>query len=80
MGLPIEIVLDRNQIEAILNGERIEYDVDNIKISIRESYVLPLSAPLIERPIKVVNTNDNVVVNKRYYNHLQNITLSNANN
>ncbi|PCF70787.1 hypothetical protein B4W72_11815 [Staphylococcus delphini] len=79
MGLSTEIVLDRNQIEAILNGERIECEVEGIKVSIRESYVLPLSAPLIERPIKAVNTNDNAVVNKRYYNHLQNIALSDAN-
>ncbi|REI05102.1 hypothetical protein [Staphylococcus felis] len=74
----IEIVLDRNQIEAILNGERVEYEIDGVNISVRESYVLPLIAPLIERPIKAVNTNHNAVVNKQYFNDLQNRVLSDS--
>lgn len=75
----IEIVLDRNQIEAILNGERINIKVDDIDISIRESYLLPFAASPIERPIKVVDTNNNAVVNKKYFNHLQNSALIDAN-
>lgn len=75
----IEIVLDRNQIEAILNGERINIKVSDIDISIRESYLLPFAASPIERPIKAVNTNHNAVVNKQYFNQLQNRVLSDAN-
>lgn len=75
----IEIVLDRNQIEAILNGERINIKVNDIDISIRESYLLPFAVSPIERPIKAVDTNNNAVINKQYFNHLQNSALIDAN-
>ncbi len=74
----IEIVLDRNQIEAIINGERVKYEIDGVNITVRESYIFPLTAPLIERPIKAVDTNHNAVVNKQYFNHLQNRVLSDS--
>lgn len=66
----IELIIDKNQIEAILNGERIEQEVDGIKYVIRQSYLQPMLIPLVNRPIKAVNTEYNAVVNKRYFNHL----------
>lgn len=66
----IELIIDKNQIEAILNGESIEKEIDGTKYVIRQSYLQPMSMPLVNRPIKAVNTEINKVVNKRYFNHL----------
>ncbi|PKE63938.1 hypothetical protein [Macrococcoides caseolyticum] len=68
----IELIIDKNQIEAILNGERIEQEVDGIKYVIRQSYLQPMAMPLVNRPIKAINTENNTVMNKRYFNHLVN--------
>ncbi|PKF14025.1 hypothetical protein [Macrococcoides caseolyticum] len=68
----IELIIDKNQIEAILNGERIEQEVDGIKYVIRQSYLQPMEMPLVNRPIKAINTENNTVMNKRYFNHLVN--------
>ncbi|RAI79314.1 hypothetical protein BFS35_012195 [Macrococcoides goetzii] len=66
----IELIIDKNQIEAILNGERIEKEIDGIKYVIRQSYLQPMAMPIVNRPIKAVNTEINTVVNKRYFNHI----------
>ncbi|TDL35698.1 hypothetical protein EVU91_11655 [Macrococcoides bohemicum] len=68
----IELIIDKNQIEAILNGERIEKEIDGTKYVIRQSYLQPMVMPLVNRPIKAVNTEINTVMNKRYFNHLVN--------
>lgn len=66
----IELIIDKNQIEAILNGERIEKEIEGTKYVIRQSHLQPMAMPLVNRPIKAINTEINTVVNKRYFNHL----------
>lgn len=71
-----EIILSDVHIEHLINGGSIDYKLpDKSYVSIRQSYVRDAVAPVINRPNKVVNTHNNAVVNKHYFNSLVNDSI-----
>lgn len=68
----MELVLTENEIEAIINGETINKKVgEQGSVSIRQSYIKDIASPIINRPNKVVDTENNKVLNKHYAHMLE---------
>ncbi|ULG73202.1 hypothetical protein [Macrococcus brunensis] len=70
------VYLDENDIEALLNNGHIVITQGETEIKISKSLVARAILPALHRPIKAVNTDTNVVMNKRYFNAIQNSTMS----
>ncbi|UTH10799.1 hypothetical protein [Macrococcoides canis] len=66
----ITVYLTDYGVETLLNDGEVTVISGGTEVKIGKSLVVMASAPLINRPIKAVNTEHHAVVNKNYFNHL----------